>query len=99
MYQSLGINPTLWADLSKTMKLYWLVVISYTQRDDFLILNVDPTRIPKTIVGIIKLFYNSTAIKSSLITKTAMWTLLVFKFKGVIASENANWDLQLKALS
>lgn len=51
--------------------MYCLVVMLYRQIDDFLILNDDPVRIPKIILVIIKFFYNRTAIKSSLINKTA----------------------------
>jgi len=60
------------------MKMYYLIVMLHRQIDDFLILNDDPTRIPKIIV-IIKLFYNNTTIKFFLIVKTAMRTLSVSK--------------------
>ena len=43
--------------------MYYLVVMLYRQIDD-LSLNDDPTRIPKIISVIIKLFYSGTAIRS-----------------------------------
>jgi hypothetical protein len=52
-------------------------VMLYRQTDDFLILNDDSVRIPKIKLAIIKLFYSGTAIKFSVIIKTAR-TLPVF---------------------
>ena len=51
------------ADLCRSTKMYYLVVMPYRQIDD-LSLNDDPTRIPKIISVITKLFYNQTAIRS-----------------------------------
>jgi hypothetical protein len=51
------------ADLLRSMKMYYLVVMLYRQIDD-LSLNDDPLRIPKIISVIIKLFYNGTVIRS-----------------------------------
>jgi hypothetical protein len=62
---------------------------------DFLILNDDPIRISNNTLVIIKLFYSGTAIKISLIIKTAMRTLPVFKCHELIASEIASRHLQL----
>jgi hypothetical protein len=77
--------------------MHSLIVMLYTQIDDFLIINDNSIRIPKTILLIIKLFYNRTAMKSSLIIKTAMRTLLVFKCHKLIASEIASMHLQCRA--
>ena len=55
-----------------------LVVMLYKQIDGFLILNDDPIRIPKIILVIIKLFYHGTAIRFSLIIKTALRIMPVF---------------------
>jgi hypothetical protein len=59
----------------------------YRQIGDFLILNNDSIRIPKFILVIMKLFYNRTAIKSFLMSKTALRILPVFKCHKLIASE------------
>jgi hypothetical protein len=44
--------------------MHCLLVILYGQIDDFLSLNDTPTRIPKIISVIIKLFFSGTAIGS-----------------------------------
>jgi hypothetical protein len=51
------------------VNIYCLIVMLYRQIDDFLIINDDPTRIPKSILVIIKVFYNRTASKSFMMSK------------------------------
>ena len=60
----------------------------YRQIDDLIILSGDPIRIPKIILVIIKLFYNGTTIMFSLIIKTALRTLPVFKSHELIVTSN-----------
>ena len=51
------------ADLCRSTKMYFLVMMLYRQIDD-LSLNDDPIRIPKIVSVIIKLFYSGTDIRS-----------------------------------
>ena len=65
----------------------------YRQVNVFLIINNKLVRTAKIILVIVKLFYNRTAIKSSLIIKTAMRILPVFKCYNLIASEIVSMHL------
>ena len=56
--------------------MYCLVVMLYRQINDFLILNEALMRIPKIILVFIKLFCSGTAIRSFLIVKIALRTLV-----------------------
>jgi hypothetical protein len=58
------------------MKMYCLVALLYKQIHDFSILYDDAIRIPGILLVFIRLFYSGTAIRSFLIVKTAMRTLV-----------------------